>query len=180
MVVLLKHMKAYTTFLKGLGGLLLIPVAISIVIFLGYIGFAIDFGNAFGGSGGGTMYIFVLPLMFICGLIWLVYSLMQKSSVRRAKKQEAATRQQVYKEYELGETIQDRVVYLLTKHGQMTMQQLAERCKVDVDEMNATIRIMLQAGTIRQNLQQRPAVFYLGTNTGWIAKDSKDQSRATS
>lgn len=154
-------MDAYKSFLKALGLLLLIPIVVGVTIVLGYIGLGLDFVNVFSGRGDPTIYILILPIGFLAVIAWGAYTLNKQSSMRRMQAQETVIRQKVYREQQLGSTLDDNVLHLLAQRGGMTAKQLADACRVGEDEMFIILRAQMQAGAVGQDVSRVPSVFAL-------------------
>lgn len=158
-------MKAYVSFLKMIGLLLLIPVGIGIIGLLAFIGFGMDFSNAWSNKGSAnseiTGYMFLLPLGFITGAGWLLYKLSVRRSYSREQTQKARIRRQILHEQQLGSTVEENIVNLLKQNGPLPVEDLVRLCNIDQEEVTMVLHKLLQKEAVRQRIQQGEAIFYL-------------------
>ncbi|MDB5182172.1 MAG: hypothetical protein JWP13_935 [Candidatus Saccharibacteria bacterium] len=143
-----------------MGIILLIPIGIALIVFLGFIGFTLDFGNVWNGHTN-SMYMFLLPFGFIAIIGWAIYSLSKRRSAIKAKNQETKIRQQVYQEQELGTNIEDGVVNVLARDGSKTAEELSQMLNVDKEQMFEIIRKLLESGSIGQDASLLPSRYYI-------------------
>jgi hypothetical protein len=153
-------MKAYVSFLKVMGILLLIPIVLVLVVALGLIGFGVDFKNAQGNEGSGTIYMLVLPLVLIAAAGWVIYSLSKRHHAREAQRQETEIRQQARREQALGTDTREIIVNALAQQGSKTAAELSQLLGTSQEQTHETIKKLLQAGEIRQDTSQDPSRYY--------------------
>lgn len=157
-------MKAYMSFLKLLGIVLLIPLGFMTIGFLFTLGFGLDFNNAWSdrsSGGSSSMYMVVLPLGFIAVATWAIYTFFKRRSAFRVKAQETEIRQRVHRELDMGSNIHDVTVSMLVKYDGMTVKELSQKLKVSPDEAMAIIKELLHAGRVRQDIAQTPSRYYV-------------------
>lgn len=157
-------MKAYTSLIKILAIVLLIPIALGAIVLLGYIGFAIDFSNAWttrASGGSNSMYMVILPIGFIAIIGWAIYVLSRRRTVRKTEKQETEIRQQIYREQSLGANNHDVVVNTLARYGSKSVIELSKLTGINHDEILEATRELLQSGRIQQDVKQNPPRFYV-------------------
>jgi hypothetical protein len=156
-------MKLYTSFLKIMATLLAVPIILSLVIFLGFIGFGIDFNNAWSESSGssGSMYMLLLPLGFIILIGWAVFSAAKRKSSLNTKRQESEVRHQLYRELELGTNQQEVLINILSNQGGKTAVELSELLGVEYEQVLEIVKELLQSRKIHQDLNQKPPRFFI-------------------
>jgi hypothetical protein len=151
-------MKTYISILKILGVILLIPIGMALVLILGFIGFGLDFNNAWSDNSdsAASMYMLFLPLGFLGLVGWAIYALSKRLS---SAKRNGRT-QSEYREQNLNANTYDLVLDALSKQGGKTSLEISQILMISEEETLKVIGELLQSGRIRQDSTQQPARFF--------------------
>lgn len=149
-----------------------------VVVLLGVIGFWVDFSNGFASDAPGTntAYMFLLPIAFIGIVVWLVHKKAKQSHHRHRQRQEALIRRQVSREQLLGTTLPENITHLIDMHGPLSSRQLAELCQADEAVVLDELRTMLNAGLVRQHVEDGVGVYAL---CGLVQNTEPNQDRVS-
>jgi hypothetical protein len=155
-------MKTYVSILKILGVILLIPIGMALVLILGFIGFGLDFNNAWSDNSdsAGSMYMLFLPLGFLGLVGWAIYALSRRLSAGKCSSQERMMPQSEHREQNLNANTYDLVLDTLSKNGGKTSLEISQILMISEEETLKVIGELLQSGRIRQDSTQQPARFF--------------------
>lgn len=151
--------KLYSRLFIGIGRLGVLFLLAALVVFAGFLGFAVDFGSCFGKatcSNNAGMYFLILPLGVI---IFAIYGLYKWQS-RREKQYKNSVRNEVLEE--LGQEASDpeqRIIRLLDERGALTLAELSTLTEMDQEKLVIILRDMLQQHQVRQILRDNQAYF---------------------
>lgn len=140
--------------LMVMGIIIAIPISI-------YVGIMLEFGIGFG-TGANTSGIFVLgvPVAVIAFIVWLL----RKNRARRDQQYHSRVRRQVMSELDTsGQPLptipEDIILHILSECGDVSLDELLVRTKLDKDTLLPILGSLLREQAITQRQVNREAVF---------------------